>query len=197
MEDDSRLSRVSVEGAMEDDELLDLNKEPIEKKRKRVDNNSPGNEKEGSLDGLNRVTGRVGRVLRSTTMAMNNAEKQAIQKEVIVKEEVDLVDEPVSPKRKKLRGRRGRPRKVEGDNGACGSSFKENDDKVMEQKNVEESRKGTGRGRKKVKGRRGRPPKIEKISGAIGKKKKTKGRRGRPPKMENGISEIRFQGEKD
>ncbi|CAA2994742.1 increased DNA methylation 1-like isoform X1 [Olea europaea subsp. europaea] len=189
MEDDLSLSEVSVEGAMEDDDLLDLNKEPIEKKRKRVENNSPGNENEESFDGLNRVTMMVGRVLRSTTMALNNAEKQVFEKEVVVEEEVDLVDESVSPIRKKLKGRRGRPPKMKVDNWVCGSFIKEKDDEVVEWNNVEES-KGTGRGRKKVKGRRGRPPKIEKISGAIGKKKNTKGRRGRPPKMENGISEI-------
>ncbi|CAI9787038.1 unnamed protein product [Fraxinus pennsylvanica] len=186
VEEDLTLSGVSVKGAMEDDDLLDLNKEPIEKKRKRAENNSPGNEKEGSLDGLNRVTVRVGRVLRSTTMALNNAEKQVIETEAVV----DLADDPVLPIRKKLKGRRGRPPKIKVDNEVCGSNIEEKDDEVMERNNVEESGKGTGQCMKKVKGKRGRPPKIEKISGAIVKKKKTKGRRGRPPKMKNGIAEI-------
>lgn len=50
-EEDLSFNGVSVGGATENDDLRDLNKEPIEEKRKRVENNSTGNEKEGSLGG--------------------------------------------------------------------------------------------------------------------------------------------------
>ncbi|CAA2988311.1 increased DNA methylation 1-like [Olea europaea subsp. europaea] len=111
-EEDLSFNGVSVGGAMEDDDLRDLNKEPIEEKRKRVENNS---------------TGAIG-------------------------------------KKKKTKGRWGRPPKME--NGISEILIKE----------------------KKTK-RRGRPPKMENgIFKVAYKDKKNKASLGRPPKIDKSIA---------
>ncbi|CAI9755830.1 unnamed protein product [Fraxinus pennsylvanica] len=184
-----------------EDELLDLNKKPIERKRKRreIDFLS-ANVKEDSSNGS------VGRVLRSRTMAMTDGEKQVIELETGNAEEKDEGEMQVSLKSKTMKGRRGRPPKNK--TGDSGSSFGKKYDNVTGQKTVDEGNKGNGRGRKKVKGRVGRPPKVkdgiygillkeddkvmeqktvDESNKGIGQGRKiVKGRLGRPPKMKDG-----------
>ncbi|KAK4391089.1 Increased DNA methylation 1 [Sesamum angolense] len=188
-----------------EDELIDLNKEPVERKRKRVEKkNSTDKGNEGS-DGLP----RTGRVSRSRTLAMSDGEKQVIKMEIVKMEDkdesktlaVEDKDEnkvPVLQKRKKMKGRRGRPPKKEGKcevsvlpshrkKGRRGRppklegkyeisslSYRKKDGKVMERKKVAESPNGAGRGRgrPKVKRKRGRPRKTENGSTGMAIKRK-------------------------
>ncbi|KAK4429660.1 Increased DNA methylation 1 [Sesamum alatum] len=190
-----------------EDELIDLNKEPVERKRKRVEKkNSTDKGNEGS-DGLP----KTGRVSRSRTLAMSDGEKQVIKMEIVkmedkdeskapVMEDKDENKVPVLEKRKKMKGRRGRPPKTEGKcevsalshpkKGRRGRppklegkreisslSYRKKEDKVMERKKVAESPNGAGRGRgrPKVKRKRGRPRKIDNGSmGSVIKKKNVK-----------------------
>ncbi|KAL2513167.1 Acyl-CoA N-acyltransferase with RING/FYVE/PHD-type zinc finger protein [Abeliophyllum distichum] len=149
-----------------EDELLDLNKKPIERKRKKIEVDLSANVTEGSSNGF------VGRVLRSRTMAMTDGEKQVIKMEIGKIEEKDEGEMLVLRKRRKMKGRRGRPPKNK--NGDCGLSFGKKDEKLMVQKTLDERNKGAGQERKKVKGRRGRPPKLKDgISGIVLKKIKS------------------------
>ncbi|XP_022875878.1 increased DNA methylation 1-like isoform X1 [Olea europaea var. sylvestris] len=182
-----------------EDEILDLSKKSIERKRKREIDILSANVKQDTSNGF------VGRVLRSRTLAMTDGEKQVIEMEIDNVEEKDEGEMQVSRKRKTMKGRRGRPPKNK--YGDCELSFGENDDKVTGHKTVDEGIKGTGRGRKKVNGRVGRPPKVkDRIPGIVLKKddkvdetyngrtgrgrKKVKGQVGRPPKVKDGISGI-------
>ncbi|KAL0314307.1 UNVERIFIED_CONTAM: Increased DNA methylation 1 [Sesamum angustifolium] len=188
-----------------EDELIDLNKEPVERKRKRVEKKNStdkGNEGSDSLP-------RTGRVSRSRTLAMSDGEKQVIKMEIVKMEDkdesktlaVEDKDEnkvPVLQKRKKMKGRRGRPPKKEGKRevsvlpshrkkGKRGRppklegkyeisslSYRKKDGKVMERKKVAESPNGAcrGRGRPKVKRKRGRPRKTENGSTGMAIKRK-------------------------
>ncbi|KAK6132313.1 hypothetical protein DH2020_033937 [Rehmannia glutinosa] len=146
-----------TEGSGEvEDELIDLNKEPVERKRKRVEkSNSADKGNEGS-DGLP----KTGRVLRSRTVAMSDGEKQVIKMEIVkmedgdgnqvpVMEHKDESEVPVLHKTKK-KGKRGRPPKL---GGKCQVASLGN---RKEGERVDESSNGTGRGRgrPKVKGKR-------------------------------------------
>ncbi|XP_051127267.1 increased DNA methylation 1-like [Andrographis paniculata] len=163
------------EGSVEfEDELIDLNKEPVEKKRKRVDQTSSDGRNEGT-NGLP----KGGRVLRSRTLAMSDGEKQVITMEIVkmddnkvssgasVLENKDESNEAVLHEKETTKRKRGRPPRTEG---IC---------------------KVSSLGVRKS-GRRGRPPKAEsKFDVPITRKTKKKGRRGRPPKMEwNGNGEV-------
>ncbi|CAA0827899.1 Acyl-CoA N-acyltransferase with RING/FYVE/PHD-type zinc finger protein [Striga hermonthica] len=180
-----------AEGGEIEDELFDLNKVPVDKKRKRVEKDIDLTEKgdEGS-DGLP----KSGRVLRSR--AVRTEVVETVKSDDTDKSRVDLAESesesevPVSPKRKR-KGKRGRPRKTES---KCEVS----------------SLGGTGEKRK-----RGRPPKNGKSEGnskeedeAMGLKKvgassnkpvrgrgrlKVKGKLGRPRKMENGDMGLKIE----
>lgn len=157
------------------DELFDLNKEPVERKRKRSEINrssEKGNEVSNGLP-------KSGRVLRSRTVAMSDGEKHVIKMEIVDEEETEVPrmeykDEgmaAVLQKGKKKKGRRGRPPKIEG---------KREVPPVTHQK------------------RRGRPPKLEGKSGVSSPGIKCevpslsfqkKRGRGRPPKADGGMIE--------
>lgn len=156
-----------TEGSVEvEDGLIDLNKEPVERKRKRVEENNSTEEGNGRSDGLP----KKGRVLRSRTVAMSDGEKQVIKMEIVkmddegdneisVTEPKDESKVPVSKRRKK-KGKRGRPPKNEG---------------KIEVSSLKNRKKG----------RRGRPPKAESQSQVSSLSYPKKGKRGRPPKIKS------------
>ncbi|GFP89793.1 autoimmune regulator [Phtheirospermum japonicum] len=174
-----------AEGSVEvEDGLFDLNKEPpVERKRKRAEKNSNSSDKgeEGS-DGLP----KIGRVLRSRTVAMSDGEKQEIEMETVNVEDKDESEAPLmeesenekeAPVLQKKKGKRGRPRKIENKpevpspiprkKGKRGRPPKnavksEHHDEKTEPKKVEEISSGAkrGRGRPKGTGKRGRPCKT-------------------------------------
>ncbi|KAL6492878.1 hypothetical protein OROGR_032637 [Orobanche gracilis] len=115
------LVKMAEESGEVEDELIDLNKEPVERKRKRDENNNDTTHKRDEVsDGLP----KSGRVLRSRTVSMNDGEKQVIEMEIVnmddkdenqvhVTESENESEVPVLQKRKKKKGKRGRPRKIE------------------------------------------------------------------------------------
>ncbi|KAG8378277.1 hypothetical protein BUALT_Bualt08G0120800 [Buddleja alternifolia] len=207
------------EGEVEvEDELIDLNKEPVERKRKRVEDKISADKGSEGPDGLP----KSGRVLRSRTLAMSDGEKQVIKMEIVkmddkngsevsVMEDQDGIEVPVVKKRKKMKGRRGRPPKTEGKHEVSSLSSRKKDDELMEGKDEREV-PGLLK-RKKMKGKLGRPRKTEgknEVSSLSSKKnddelmegkdesevpvlpkrKKMKGKLGRPRKTEDKCEEV-------
>ncbi|XP_073142759.1 uncharacterized protein [Henckelia pumila] len=146
-----------------EDELFDLNKEPIERKRKRVETNSIDNGQQG-FDVLPQL---VGRVLRSKTMATAECGRQSIDLKVV---KVELEDESMSPEKEKKKDGRGRPRKIQGEDGVSSLNLTEKSGVPVKQEEIDGSSKGTNRRLKKMKRGRGRPPKVD--SGAASCKEK-------------------------
>ncbi|KAL3641272.1 hypothetical protein CASFOL_016240 [Castilleja foliolosa] len=176
-----------AEGSVKtEDELFDLNKEPpVERKRKRAERNGNSSDKGGEgSDGLP----KIGRVLRSRTVAMSDGEKQEIEMETVNAEDNDESEAPLTEEsgseekvptlKKKKKGKRGRPRKTEskpevlspilrkkGKRGRPPQNavkYKDDDEKI-EPKKVDKTSSGAkrGRGRPKGTGKRGRPCKMK------------------------------------
>ncbi|XP_073285948.1 uncharacterized protein [Primulina huaijiensis] len=148
-----------------EDELFDLNKEPIERKSKRVETSSTDGQQ--GFDVLPQV---VGRVLRSKTMSMAECGRQAIDLKLVKIEVEDESEVSMLPKRGKKKDRRGRPRKIQGKDGVSSLNLKEKSGVPVIQEKIDESSKGTDRRWKKKKRGRGRPPKVD--TGAVTKKEK-------------------------
>ncbi|GER49192.1 acyl-CoA N-acyltransferase [Striga asiatica] len=174
-----------AEGGEIEDELFDLNKVPVDKKRKRIKKDIDLTEKgdEGS-DGLP----KSGRVLRSR--AVRTQVVETVKLDDTDENPVDLAESesesevPVFRKRK-MKGKRGRPRKTEiksevsslstgekrkrgrppinGKSEASRLSMSKEEDEAMRLKKVGASsnKPVRGRGRLKVKGKIGRPRKME------------------------------------
>ncbi|KAL8059671.1 hypothetical protein ABFX02_03G101800 [Erythranthe guttata] len=158
-----------------EDGLIDLNKEPVERKRKRVEEISSagkGNERSNDLP-------KTGRVLRSRTVAMSDGEKQVIKMGIVNMEDKEddedemlMVESEEEGKvqvlqKKKKKGRRGRPPK---------NGVKSEVSALSKPK-------------------RGRPPKNEgkcEVSAPIKMKKR---KPGRPPKAESqcGVSSSSYK----
>ncbi|KAL8482149.1 hypothetical protein ACS0TY_028345 [Phlomoides rotata] len=91
-----------------EDELFDLNKEPVERKRKRPEIN---NFSEKGNEGSNGLP-KSGRVLRSRTVAMSDGEKEVIKMKIVDESEVVEYKDENLQKGGKKKGRRGRPPKL-------------------------------------------------------------------------------------
>ncbi|XP_073288179.1 uncharacterized protein [Primulina huaijiensis] len=161
------LARMEEGGGDVEDELFDLNKEPVERKRKRVETDSIDSGQQG-FDVLPQV---VGRVLRSKTMAEAECGRQAIDLKVVKIEVENESEVSMLPERGKKKDRRGRPRKIQGKDGVSSLKLKEKSGVSVKQEKTDESSKGTNRRWKKMKRGRGRPPKVDTGAAATETKK--------------------------
>ncbi|KAL6512024.1 hypothetical protein OROGR_021621 [Orobanche gracilis] len=180
------LVKMAEESREVEDESIDLNKEPVEKKRKGDEKYNDATHKR---DEVSNGLPKSGRVLRSRTVAMNDGEKQMIELEIInmgdknenqvhITESENESEVPVLQKKKKKKGqkaKRGRPRKIESKCEVPSLNLqKKGKKRGRPPKNGSKCEywDGRGRGRLKVKGKRGKPRKIENEKIDLGAKKK-------------------------